>query len=295
VKSSDLVIVEQANKLLFNYYLILRRIFRKKKFAFWGHGLNLQISKKNIFNRFKLTYINGANWWFAYTASIRDFLVQQGVKKEKITVVQNAIDTKTLNELYNSIAVEEVDVLREKYQISKNEKVLIYCGALSKDKNIQFLLDAADELKSKGIDFKLIIMGNGPLLKQVQNAAAEKPWIIYAGPQFGRDKALHFRLADLFLLPGAMGLAILDSFAFETPVVTIKYDFHGPEFEYIIDDYNAVVAEGNVKDYTAKVAGLLDDPEKMNMLKNTGKEMILKYSIQAMVDNFIEGIEKALL
>ena len=294
VKSSDLVIVEQANKLLFNYYLILRNIFFKKKFAFWGHGLNLQISKKSIFNRFKLTYINRANWWFAYTENIRDFLVKHGVKKEHITVVQNAIDTKTLNELYNSIPEKEVEGLRAKYAISKDEKVLIYCGALSKEKNIQFLLDAADELKFLGHNFKLMVIGDGPLAKLVQNAAVEKPWIIHAGPQFGRNKALYFRMADLFLLPGAMGLAILDSFAFETPVVTIKYNYHGPEFEYIIDDYNAVVADANIGDYTKKVAELLDDPGKIEKLKGVAKLMIQKYNIQAMVDNFIEGIEKAL-
>ena len=294
VQSSDLVIVEQANKLLFNYYLIFRKIFWKKKFAFWGHGLNLQISKGNIFNRFKLTYLNRASWWFAYTEGIKDFLVKHGVKKEKITVVQNAIDTKTLNELYNSIPSEEVEALRQKYKINQDEKVLIYCGALSREKNIPFLINSVDELKAKGHKFKFIIMGNGPLLQQVQAAAAEKPWIVYVGPQFGRDKALHFRLADIFLLPGAMGLAILDSFAFETPVVTIKYNHHGPEFEYVVDNYNAIVADADLKSYTAKVAELLDDPAKMDMLKMAAKLMIAKFNIQSMVDNFIEGIEGAL-
>jgi L-malate glycosyltransferase len=294
VKHSDLVIVEQANKLLFNYYLILRKIFRNKKFAFWGHGLNMQLSKTNLFNRFKMTYINGASWWFAYTEGIKNFLIDRGVKMEKITVVQNAIDTKTLNELYHSIPLSEVDALKRQYGISEDEKVLIYCGALSKEKNIQFLLDTADELKSKGHKFKLLVMGNGPLLKAVQKAAEEKPWIVYTGPHFGRDKALYFRISDIFLLPGAMGLAILDSFAFETPMVTIKYNHHGPEFEYVIDDYNAIIAENNIGDYTYKIGSLLNNPEKMEMLKKAAGLMIQKYNIQSMVDNFIDGIEKAL-
>jgi glycosyltransferase involved in cell wall biosynthesis len=295
VESSDLVIVEQANKLLFNYYLIFRKIFKKKKFAFWGHGLNLQISKTNIFNRFKLTYINRANWWFAYTEGIKSFLIKHGVDKEKITVVQNSIDTKSLNELYNSITYEEVEDFKLKYNIQKNQNVLIYCGALTKEKNIKFLIKAADNLKAKGYQFKLIIIGNGPLKKLVEKAVAENQWIIYAGPQFGREKALFFKASDIFLLPGAMGLAILDSFAFETPIVTMKYNHHGPEFEYIINDYNAIVSEGNLSDYTNKVANLLDNPEKITELKMTGRLMIEKYNIQFMVNNFIEGIEKALM
>ncbi|MBS1734903.1 MAG: glycosyltransferase family 4 protein [Bacteroidetes bacterium] len=294
IRNSDLVIVEQANKLLFNYYLILRKIFGNKKFAFWGHGLNMQLPKKSLFNRFKMTYINKASWWFAYTEGIKNFLVDQGVESNKITVVQNAIDTKTLNELYHSIPEEEVEALRKQHGIEKNERVLIYCGALSKEKNIQFLLDSADELKAKGHKFKLLVMGNGPLLKDVQKAAEKNPWIIYTGPKFGRDKALYFRISDIFLLPGAMGLAILDSFAFETPMVTIKYDHHGPEFEYIVDDYNAVIADNSIEDFTNRIGNLLNNPEKMDMLKKTSALMIQKYNIQSMVDNFIDGIEKAL-
>ena len=294
VKKSDLVIVEQANKLLFNYYLMLRKLIWNKKFAFWGHGLNLQIPKASLFNRFKLTYINRASWWFAYTKGISDFLVKQGVDEHNITIVQNAIDTKAMNELYHSIPDKEVEDLRKSYNIGQNEKVLIYCGALSKEKNISFLLDAAIKLKLQGHDFRLFIIGDGPLNKQVQKAATDYPWIKNTGPKFGREKALYFRMADLFLLPGAMGLAILDSFAFETPIVTINYQFHGPEFEYIENDINAIIADNDIDDYAAKVNCLLTNPDKITKLKAAARQMIDKYNIQRMVDNFIGGIEKAL-
>lgn len=294
VQSSDLVIVEQANKLLFNYYLILRKIFKKKKFAFWGHGLNMQISKRNIFNRFKLTYINRATWWFAYTEGIKTFLMNHGVNKEKITVVQNSIDTKSLNELYQSISEKEVNDLKVKHGIESGEKVLIFCGALSKEKNIQFLLKAADALKAKGYEFKLIIIGDGPLRSIVVKAMPERPWLIYTGSQFGKNKALYFKISDIFLLPGAVGLGILDSFAFETPLVTMDFKFHGPEYEYIDNNYNAIISHGNLADYVKEVENLLNNPAKINELKKTARVMIKKYNVEVMVNNFIEGIEKAL-
>ncbi len=295
VRDSDLVIVEQANKLLFNYYLILRRIFLKKKFAFWGHGINLQISRTNIFNRFKLTYINRASWWFAYTEGIKTFLINHGVDKKKITVVQNSIDTKSLNNLYNSITANEVMALKEKYRIKQSDHVFIYCGALSKEKNIQFLITACDELELKGYQFKLFIVGNGPLKGFVDKSSVERKWLIYVGPQFDRSKALYFKASDIFLLPGAVGLAILDSFAFETPLITMEYKFHGPEFEYIINGYNAVVSEENLTDYVAKIEELLLDSPKIKLLKEAAKLMIKKYNVQSMVDNFIDGIERALV
>ncbi|HXU28701.1 MAG TPA: group 1 glycosyl transferase, partial [Bacteroidia bacterium] len=48
IKSADIVIVEQADRLLINYILILRRILRKKKFAFWGHGQNMFKNKNSV-------------------------------------------------------------------------------------------------------------------------------------------------------------------------------------------------------------------------------------------------------
>ncbi len=294
VQTSDLVIVEQANKLLFNYYLIFRKIFKKKKFAFWGHGINYQIPKTNIFNKFKISYLNLATWWFAYTEGIKSFLMEHGVEENKITVVQNSIDTKALNAMYNSISDEEIGNFKLQHNITSEEKVLIFCGALSKEKNIQFLIDAADLLLSKGYKFKLIIIGSGPLKKIVEVAASSRSWIIYTGTKFGRDKSLLFKVSDLFLLPGAIGLAILDSFAFETPIVTINYNRHGPEFEYIKNGFNALVTNEDLDEYTNTIGILLDHPEKILKIKEACKEMVDKYNIQCMVNNFIEGIEKAL-
>jgi hypothetical protein len=42
INGKELVIVEQANVLLINYYLMLRRKLGKPKMAFWGHGINQQ-------------------------------------------------------------------------------------------------------------------------------------------------------------------------------------------------------------------------------------------------------------
>ena len=38
LRSTDVFVVEQANKLLFNYILIICKPFFKYKIAIWGHG-----------------------------------------------------------------------------------------------------------------------------------------------------------------------------------------------------------------------------------------------------------------
>src|SRR4051812_12297117 len=42
IRSADLVIAEQANKLLINYLLLARQLLGIQRFAFFGHGKNFQ-------------------------------------------------------------------------------------------------------------------------------------------------------------------------------------------------------------------------------------------------------------
>ena len=42
------------------------------------------------------------------------------------------------------------------------------------------------------------------------------------------------------LLPGAVGLGVLDSFAFDVPLVTVDLPYHGPEIDYVRDGENGV-------------------------------------------------------
>ena len=294
INAADLVIVEQANKLLLNYILIFRKLFGNKKFAFWGHGLNLQASRVNPLNLFKRLYVNKPSWWFAYTNGVEKFLLKTGFDKNKITVVQNAIDTGRLHEHYTGIPESEIKALKEKLQIESHESVCIYCGSLYKEKKLEFLIASVETLRANGYPVKLIIIGSGPMEAYVQHAATQKTWLLYEGPKFGREKAMYFRIADLFLHPGAIGLAILDSFAFETPLVTTTYPFHGPEFHYIENNYNGVITSEELDDYVAAIAGLLDDPSKIKKINSSFPVMRERYNIQAMVNNFSNGIEKAL-
>lgn len=290
IKSADLVIVEQADKLLLNYVLFARKMFGKQKFAFWGHGLNRQSKESSVKNRFKRLFLKHANWWFAYTSGIKSFLIKSGYPEEKITVVENAIDTKQMFDDYNSIQKDELDLFREKYKVQPEETILIYCGALYKEKRLEFLIAAADKLVEMGHKIKLVVVGSGPDENIIKEAEKTRPHVLFTGPLFGREKATIFKLSDMFLLPGAIGLAVLDSFAFETPIITTKYSYHGPEFEYLVNDFNGVITEDNLEAYTKAISDLLNDTGKLQTIKENCRSEAGKYSNESMVKNFAEGV-----
>ncbi len=293
LKNSDLVIAEQANKLLINYLLSFQRLFTPRKFAFWGHGFNRQSNPKAVGNKFKSFYLTQCNWWFAYTDNVKQYLLKNSYPEENITSVQNAIDTQGLSQAYAATTEVELESIREELNIT-SQNVAIYCGGIYKEKRISFLIEACDLIRKEIPDFELIVIGSGidaPLLKE---AAETRSWLHYLGPKFGQDRVKYFKLASVFLMPGLVGLAVLDSFALQTPMITTDFPFHSPEIEYLRHGENGLISENNLESYAATVVKVFKDDALRAKLVAGCVESSKNYTVDKMVANFSQGILQCL-
>ncbi|AEE53267.1 glycosyltransferase family 4 protein [Haliscomenobacter hydrossis] len=292
LKHQDLVIVESANKLILNYLLMIARHFSKLKLGFWGHGRNMQDAPDSRANRFKYLFLKNCNWWFAYTAGVKEFLIEKGYPAAQITAVQNAIDTRLSLEQYAQTTDAEAAQLKAELGIN-SQQVGIFCGGMYPEKQIDFLLECCLKIKERLPDFHMIFIGSGIDAQQVRSAADQYRWIHYVGPKFGKDRVVYFKIASLFLMPGLVGLAILDSFAFETPIVTTNYEFHSPEIEYLEPGKNGIIVDNTIDDYSHAVVDILSTG-KYELLLDYCKISAEQYTIEAMVENFKNGILQAL-
>jgi glycosyltransferase involved in cell wall biosynthesis len=293
VKYADLVIVEQANKLLLNYYLMFLRMFSKKKIAFWGHGINHQDNPNSFGNKFKKLYSFQCDWWFAYTDSVSRIIQSTGYPAEKITVVQNAIDTKFLQREYDNLLEEKITKLKNELNIGSGPLGL-YCGGMYKEKRLDFLLESCKNIRNAIPPFEMIFLGAGPEDYKIKNASVGNEWIHWVGPKFNEDKVPFFKMADVLLMPGVVGLVILDSFAMQTPIVTTNYQYHSPEIEYLENGFNGIMTENAIESYSQNVISLLLEREKIDVLRKGCAEAAKKYTLENMVNNFTSGILKAL-
>lgn len=285
---ADLVIVGQANGVLFGYLLLALSALGLTRVAYWGHGFNHQAERPGLSEWWKRKLVPRVDWWFAYTATVARYLEVHGVKRDRISTVTNTIDVEAVR--YEVAAVNR-DAVRDRLGVAKHARVGLFCGALVATKQLGFVVDTAAELRRLVPTFELLIVGDGPERSMLEAVARYRSYVHVVGPAFGVARAEYFAIAEVCLLPAHLGLAVVDAFAADVPVATTDHPGHGPEREYLEPDRNAVITAFDVDAYAAAIAHLLEDSQRLAQgARATADEL----SLDRMVDEFASGIVRCL-
>jgi len=294
LKNKDLIIVPHENRLLFNYLLLIRHHYGGPRIAFFGHGANFQAKESHSYReKIKQLTARKADWWFAYTSLSVARVIESGFPEQRITCVNNTVEVSQLIEFQKSITPDELYALRQALGLMGNN-VGIFIGSLYGDKRPSFLFSAANELRRRLRDFELIMIGDGPLRDKVHMFAATRPWVRWVGEKHGREKVLHISLGKVMLNPGLVGLGILDSFALGIPMITTDCGIHSPEIAYLESGRNGIMTPDNLDAYVSAAENLFINDQLRKQMSSACAEDAKRYSLDKMVDNFCEGIFKAL-
>jgi glycosyltransferase involved in cell wall biosynthesis len=295
-RGKDLVVVQQETKYLVNPLLQLWSGFGGPKIAYWGHGRNFQARNKHSrAERFKAWLSKRVDWWFAYNNLSAQAVIETGFPEERITSVMNAVDTLVLRQTQASTTTADLDALRQQLGITSSN-VAVYTGGLYKSKRLAFLLETADRVKERIPDFHLIVIGAGPDAEIIEEAAKTRPWLHAVGSKSDKEKTPYWMISKLVLIPGLVGLVVVDSFAFGVPLVTTDYPFHSPEIDYLNSGKNGLIVRcgEDAEAYAAAVARLLEDEETRSRLAAVAKADGARYSLENMATNFADGVMQCL-
>lgn len=295
VVDADLVVVMQENRILSNYPLLLSRLWSSRRIGYWGHGVNFQSDApaglREKWKRFLLTRVD---WWFAYTEMTVDILRRSGYPADRITQLDNAIDNKTFERDLTNVSEEQLVAMRREIDAPEGAPVGLFCGSLYPDKRLEFMIDAADLIQAALPAFRLVVIGDGPSASTIRQAQESRPWLNWQGVRKGVEKAAWFKLADVVVNPGLVGLHILDSFCAGAPMMTTTGARHSPEIAYLRNGENGLMCSGNHSEYARAVTGLLQDTARLADMQAAALASAKHYSLENMVSRFADGIERCL-
>jgi glycosyltransferase involved in cell wall biosynthesis len=159
------------------------------------------------------------------------------------------------------------------------KQVLLFVGVLLPRKNVDCLLRVARQLREKHRqEFVLIIVGSGPLGKELHGQAADlglADAVTFAGRVGEREKIDYYRLCDVFVFPSlreGFGMAPAEAMAFGKPVVAAN----ATSLPEVIEDAHTgfLVDPANEHDIAQKVALLLDSPERRAQMGEAGRKRV---------------------
>jgi glycosyltransferase involved in cell wall biosynthesis len=295
-RGANLVILTQENKHLQNYIFQILPAPLRPKIAFMGHGRNFQSRKpRSLAERWKRIWATKIDWWFAYTDETRNHVASLGFPNDRITVFNNSVDTSEVRRMVDVTTPSRLEALRVGLGLC-GRHVGIFVGGIYPDKRMPFLVEAADAIRARLPDFELLVIGGGSDLSVIEDLARARPWIRVLGPRFGQEKIELMMLGHIFMMPGLVGLAILDAGAAGLPMATTRFPWHSPEIAYLKPGVNGLMVEDweDPVAYANAVADVLSDPDRLAKMREAARDLGQTHTIEAMARNFADGILKAL-
>jgi glycosyltransferase involved in cell wall biosynthesis len=248
---------------------------------YWNHGINLttpnNVVKRAVFGLFH----RFADAIVLYSDNERKYVARRYWRK--LFIANNTINFRSIPEIPDSKSE-----IREQLDIPF-KKVVLFVGRITKIKRLGDLLEAAVHLND---DIGVVIVGAG--LSSEQKAlvdAAEN--IRYLGAIYDLELVNRiFKMADVFSIPGKVGLGVNQAFYWGLPIVTENV-LHSPEFIYVKNGVNGfVVDKHDTRMLADKINQLLSSDNLYRQFSEAARSEILENaSIDKMCDGFINAVE----
>jgi glycosyltransferase involved in cell wall biosynthesis len=152
------------------------------------------------------------------TETYRRQLIDNGFEPSKLGVMARGVDTQLF---HPSKAVPTFfDSLGERFG-SANRFRFLYVGRISKEKNVDALVDAFDEIVRRGYQASLVFVGDGPHRQALAARCQDRP-IAFTGMIEGEELAQAYASSDCMVFPSTtdtFGNVVLEAAASGLPVI----------------------------------------------------------------------------
>lgn len=167
-----------------------------------------------------------------------------GVQKRKVVTMHLGVDTDYFFPVRSTETREERAVLRKELGYAPNEILCIYTGKMTREKNALILAQAVNRLRTMGMPYSAIFIGNGVQREEICGMAHCK---VFDFMHFSR-LAAYYRASDIGVWPTNESTSMLDTAACGVPLIIsdgVVYRDHvdGNGLIYYQNDLNDLVAK----------------------------------------------------
>lgn len=186
---------------------------------------------------------------FSFTAHAHDIFVEHTLLESKIKAASFVVtisehNRSYLERLYGGVEIEKVHVVhcgvdrsvfRPPVSRPENETFTILCVAsFEEKKGHRYLLEACRLLVDQGVPFRCLLIGNGPLRRQIEAQIREytlNEQVILLGQQTRQQVQTYLAQSDLVVLPSirlpsgkqeGIPVALMEAMAMSLPVIATR-------------------------------------------------------------------------
>ncbi|MFP4522313.1 MAG: glycosyltransferase [Fibrobacterota bacterium] len=235
----------------------------------------------NVLKRFKYNF-SKTGAVIAISKAIKNILESSGVNKEKLRLIYSSVDPDRFWQPSEKAASE----IRNEFEIPDNVPVIGNTAAFAPHKDHATLLKAASMLHEAGVDFRLLLPGDGKLLgdtKKLCRSLGISGKVLFPG--FRKDLKGFFSLFDIFVNSSSeegLGTSVIDALAAGLPVAATSAG-GVPE---ILDGgkYGLLSPPKDPHGLYLSLNTLIEDPGKRDAFSARARQRALFFNIDSMAE-----------
>lgn len=246
-------------------------------------------SPKSAYNRAQrefVNYLNNTDLIIAPSKQTRKYITDRLVKTD-VKILPTGI--------YPADYISHPpQILKSKFGIGKDSKIILYVGTLTAEKNIEFLLKAFKKIWQALDDVHLLIVGGGDKEEYYRELVSRLPFsgnITITGYLPKKQVNKIYGACDLTVLPSpieAQSLVLLESYASGTPVVAIK---NSGASEFIDPVNDGAIVNLDLDDFSDKIISLVKSPGKLRAMGQNARLKARLYSAKNQTAKLVEIYE----
>src|SRR5579862_4586783 len=232
--------------------------FRKPVWIWWGGTLHTERQAGFVRRALRALFARWARHWISYGWTSTEYLRSIGVPDDRIVEIQNAVDERRF-----------LSPAMPAFRITPRP-VLVHVGQLIARKGVEPLLHAAAALQQDGLEFSILLVGNGPEKANLERLAADLHLEnIHFEPALPPDRMpAVYRSADALIFPtleDVWGLVANEAMLTGLPVLCSVFAGCAHELFPLENIFNPGNADEFKSRLRAAVTGQLAPPDRARL------------------------------